>query len=86
MSDRQAAFLKQLKESVQDWEEEAKYWEDPRIAALENLSGSRRSAKETAMQCRARAEKLREFLADFTGANQPVSGPVETSRFNEPAA
>jgi hypothetical protein len=72
-----------LKENIQYWEEESRYWEDARVAGLQNINGSNRTAQEIGQRCRAQAEKLREYVADLTSPNKPVSGPVGTSRFNE---
>jgi hypothetical protein len=53
-----------LKEAAQDWEAEARFWDDPRVAPLTNLNGSNRSAKEIQAACRAKAEKILEAIAD----------------------
>jgi len=53
-----------LREIAQDWEAEARFWDDPRVAGLENLNGSNRSAKEIRATCRAKAEKILEAIAD----------------------
>jgi hypothetical protein len=55
-----------LRDSAQDWESQAILWEDPRVAGLEDIAGSRRTAKEIAGECRARARKLREVIGNVT--------------------
>jgi hypothetical protein len=56
-----------MRQIAEDWEAEARLWDDTRVAGLENLNGSNRSAKEIAAACLANAEKILEAIADHKG-------------------
>jgi hypothetical protein len=44
-------------------EDQVKYWSDPRIIGFQDISGSRKSAREIVSSLEARIKELRELIA-----------------------
>jgi len=55
-------LIRALQQDIDRWEEEAKFWEDSRVIGMEDINGSKKSGKELAANCRARAEEWRHLI------------------------
>lgn len=55
-------FVDRLQQSIEEWEETARYFEDPRVIGMEDINGSMKSGKELATMYRARADELRLLI------------------------
>jgi hypothetical protein len=55
-------FVDLLHKEIDGWEEEARYWEDPRIFGIQDINGSTTAAKDLADRARARAKEHRGLI------------------------
>lgn len=62
MEQQTQEFIELLKREIDLWEHQARFWEDPRVIGLEDISGSRKTSVEMAQECRARAQEHRDLI------------------------
>lgn len=63
-------FIRILENDISNWEEAAKFWEDPRVIGLKDICGSRCGAQELAAMYRERARTCREMADRVKKENQ----------------
>ena len=55
-------LFEKLQQEIERWEDESRFWEDPRVIELEDISGSKKSAKELTASCKAMADEWRRLI------------------------
>ncbi len=55
-----------LDNEIRTLEEQVKYWEDPRVIALEDIGGSRKTAREIAAALKARVKEIRQLIESIS--------------------
>jgi hypothetical protein len=55
-----------LENDIRTLRQQIKYWEDPRVIALEDISGSKKTAKEVAAALEARINEIRQLIQSIS--------------------
>ena len=59
-------FVTGLENEVRTLQDQIRYWQDPRVAGLQDISGSKMSAKEIVVALEARIREILELVKSIS--------------------